>query len=102
MPASARTAECEICAGAVEPAVDKLAPAPYEVSVAAASTGLRSELQAGEYALTLDAGKGLGGEERGPSPVQAFISSIVACSQVGLLIIWQNHACLVVLLASRP
>ncbi len=83
MPSPDEPTACVICGGqAVEPTADKLPPAPYEVHVTSSSTGLKSELQAGDFGLTLDAGKGLGGQETGPSPVQAFLSSIVACSQV--------------------
>lgn len=59
-------------------------PLPYEVSVTSASTGLRSALQAGEFEFVLDAGRALGGEQSAASPVQAFIGSIVACTQVWL------------------
>lgn len=75
-PPAALTSSCgPLCPPAGE-------PIPYEVPVAGVGTGLRSELQAGEFSLVLDAGKGLGGQQSGPSPVQAFISAIVACTQV--------------------
>lgn len=57
-------------------------PLPYEVEVTSASSGLRSALQAGEFGFALDAGRALGGEQSAASPVQAFIASIVACTQV--------------------
>lgn len=77
--------DCVACAGgdpAVQPSNDKLAPSPYEVHVSAVSKGLKSELQAAEHSLALDAGHALGGQQSAPSPVQAFIASIVACTQV--------------------
>ncbi|KAL4423327.1 hypothetical protein ABPG77_006122 [Micractinium sp. CCAP 211/92] len=78
-------------------------PLPYEVSVTSASTGLRSALRAGEFGFVLDAGRALGGEQSAASPVQAFIGSIVACTQITLQIVakdagvqlptihWQGH-----------
>ena len=44
--------------------------------------GLRTDIDAGEFKIVLDAGRSLGGNQSGPSPVQAFISSILACTQV--------------------
>lgn len=75
---------CTACVGdaTAVPSKGKPGASSYEVDATAVSTGLKSELQAGEFALTLDAGRALGGEQSGPSPVQAFISSIVACTQV--------------------
>lgn len=71
---------CTACVG--EPAPASKAPGiPYEVEVAASGAGFKSQLAAGEFELVLDAGRALGGEQTGPSPVQAFISSIVACTQ---------------------
>jgi hypothetical protein len=58
-------------------------PFPYHVNVEASSQGVKSELLAGEHTITIDAGQALGGQDSAPSPVQAFLSSIVACSQVG-------------------
>lgn len=62
-------------------------PLPYEVEVTSASSGLRSALQAGEFGFALDAGRALGGEQSAASPVQAFIASIVACTQITLQIV---------------
>lgn len=78
--------ECSICVAAVE-AVEPHADAPskpslYEVDVTAASVGLKSDLTAAEHGFVLDAGHALGGAQSAPSPVQAFIGSIVACTQV--------------------
>ena len=82
-------AACEACSGAhqAEPQKEEVAyaldkPQPYEIAVAAHSHGLKSELTAGEFSVALDAGFALGGKQTAPSPVQAFISSIVACTQV--------------------
>ncbi len=57
-----------------------------------ASTGLRSALRAGEFGFVLDAGRALGGEQSAASPVQAFIGSIVACTQVWLSVYLQLPA----------
>lgn len=80
------TAVCTACVG--EPA-QEAAPAPsgkasslYEVPLTAQGSGHRTEVAAGGFAVVLDAGRALGGQESGPSPVQAFVSSIVGCSQV--------------------
>ncbi|KAL4430636.1 hypothetical protein ABPG75_005892 [Micractinium tetrahymenae] len=62
-------------------------PLPYEVEVTSASSGLRSALQAGEFHFALDAGRALGGEQSAASPVQGFIGSIVACTQITLQIV---------------
>lgn len=84
---------CTACVG--EPAKGQPAPpheaAPkksavppehrYEVPLTASGSGLRTELQAGEFTIVLDAGRALSGQQSGPSPVQAFVSSIVACTQ---------------------
>lgn len=79
-----QTSVCEACVGepAAPPPLDASKPFPYEVPLTAAGSGLRTEVQAGAFTIVLDAGKGLGGQESGPSPVQAFVSSIVACTQV--------------------
>lgn len=76
---------CTACVG--EPAPASKSPAgavPYEVRVEASGAGFRSQLEAGEFQIVLDAGRSLGGEQSGPSPVQAFLSSIVACTQASL------------------
>lgn len=78
------TTVCTACVG--EPAREA-APAGkvsslYEVPLTAQASGHRTEVAAGAFAVVLDAGRALGGQESGPSPVQAFVSSIVGCSQV--------------------
>lgn len=81
--------ECSVCsAAAVEAVAAEAPPKPslYEVEVTGASLGLKSDLTAAEHGFALDAGHALGGGQSAPSPVQAFIGSIVACTQVsGLL-----------------
>lgn len=79
--------DCAVCGQAAEPlaanGTPPSKPIPYEVDVTALSEGLKSEVQAAEHAFALDAGRALGGQQSAPSPVQAFLSSIVACTQVG-------------------
>lgn len=78
---------CTACVG--EPAQEAAAAKPgqasglYEVPLSAHGSGFRTAVAAGEFELVLDAGRALGGQQTGPSPVQAFVGAIVACSQVG-------------------
>ncbi|EFN51641.1 hypothetical protein CHLNCDRAFT_140096 [Chlorella variabilis] len=83
--------DCAVCGQAAEPlaanGTPPSKPIPYEVDVTALSEGLKSEVQAAEHAFALDAGRALGGQQSAPSPVQAFLSSIVACTQITLQIV---------------
>ena len=79
---------CTACVGEpvklAEPEAAAKSAHLYEVPLKAAGSGLRTEVQAGEFQIVLDAGRALGGQQSGPSPVQAFVSSILACTQVGV------------------
>lgn len=82
--------EANVCTACVGEPAQEAAPATkgqpssnlYEVPLTAQGSGHRTEVAAGTFTVVLDAGRALGGQESGPSPVQAFVSSIVGCSQV--------------------
>ncbi|PRW60131.1 osmotically inducible C [Chlorella sorokiniana] len=81
---------CTACVG--EPAQEAAPPkgrpsSIYEVPLSAQGSGHRTEVAAGSFTVVLDAGRALGGQETGPSPVQAFVSSIVGCSQITLQLV---------------
>ncbi|PSC69190.1 osmotically inducible C [Micractinium conductrix] len=82
---------CTACVGEpvklAEPEAAAKSAHLYEVPLKAAGSGLRTEVQAGEFQIVLDAGRALGGQQSGPSPVQAFVSSILACTQITLQVV---------------
>ncbi|KAI7841252.1 hypothetical protein COHA_005025 [Chlorella ohadii] len=84
-------AVCTACVGEPAPeAAGAKAGQPsslYEVPLTATGSGHRTEVAAGSFQVVLDAGRALGGQESGPSPVQAFVSSIVGCSQITLQLV---------------
>ncbi len=95
-------AVCTACVGEPAPeAAGAKAGQPsslYEVPLTATGSGHRTEVAAGSFQVVLDAGRALGGQESGPSPVQAFVSSIVGCSQVRgdvgwMLSVFQQRGC---------
>ena len=92
--------EANVCTACVGEPAQETAPATkdqqsslYEVPLTAQGSGHRTEVAAGTFTVVLDAGRALGGQESGPSPVQAFVSSIVGCSQVSGGTGWLTARC---------